>query len=364
MNDRRRVDRLLRQVIADQALDLAGLTVYTEAASGPYLYTPILAALAGAERVFALAADSRFGRRDTVRAHTNDAAAHWQVADTVSVVFAKERADVAQSDIITNSGFVRPIDRTMIEWMKPTAVVPLMWEPWEFREGDLDLAACVERDVVVMGTDEGRPPHDLYPYAGFLGIKLLFELGLEAFRCRTILLGGGDGLGRSIATHFARLRLDVAWFSETEPDTRHYSELPQFVASEGADYDAIILAEHKSDRLLLGDAGLIPCAAVRAANPAMAIGVISGKVDSEALRTSGLRVFPEVIQPFGTMTYQPYALGPRPVLELYAAGLKVGEVVARARLQGLSSAEARLYAAAHSPALDVSPRHLHEARQR
>ena len=64
---------------------------------------------------------------------------------------------VAQADIITNSGHVRPIDAEMIGWMKPTAVIPLMYEAWEFRDADLDLAACQRRGIVVAGTNERHP---------------------------------------------------------------------------------------------------------------------------------------------------------------------------------------------------------------
>ena len=48
-------------------LDLTQLVVYTEAASGTYLHTPILAACAGAERVYALARDSSYGSAADVR---------------------------------------------------------------------------------------------------------------------------------------------------------------------------------------------------------------------------------------------------------------------------------------------------------
>jgi hypothetical protein len=69
--EERRVRRLLPRLTT--GLDLAGLTVYTEAASGPYLWPPLLAALAGA-RVTALAADTRFHRAGDAAAATAAAA--------------------------------------------------------------------------------------------------------------------------------------------------------------------------------------------------------------------------------------------------------------------------------------------------
>ena len=66
MTVERRAARLLRQAIADYGLDLSGLTVFTEAASGPYLHTPILAALAGAEKVYAQTANSAYASRRSI----------------------------------------------------------------------------------------------------------------------------------------------------------------------------------------------------------------------------------------------------------------------------------------------------------
>ena len=54
------------------------------------------------------------------------------------------------------------------------------------------------------------------------------------------------------------------------------------------------------------------------------------------LQKSNLDYFPKNIMPFGVLTHQPYNLGPRPVLELFAAGVKVGEQMARCRISGMS----------------------------
>lgn len=59
--DEHRVGRLMKAAIETFELDLAGLTVLTEAATGYCALTPVLAAVAGADRVLALARDSRHG---------------------------------------------------------------------------------------------------------------------------------------------------------------------------------------------------------------------------------------------------------------------------------------------------------------
>jgi hypothetical protein len=346
-----RIDRILRGLIRDLAIDLSGLTVYTEAASGAYLHTPILAAVAGAEHVFALTRDSRFGKKEDVEAATYAAADAWGVRDRITVRFSKEPGDIGRSDMFTNSGFVRPIDAAMVAHMKPTAVVPLMWETWEFRSTDLDLDACRANGILVMGTHEGDPPLSMYEYGGFFAMKLLFDLGLEGHKTRVLLLGGGAGLGIVIARQFRAIGIEVEWFAREE-GARPFEDVTAHFRDEGDRYDLILVAEHAVPIQLLGREGLLTYDDITRVNPGVRIGIISGNVDAEGLAQSGLAYWPKVAQPFGTMWYQAYELGPRPTLELYAGGLKVGEAMARARLRGLSLEDARSYAIANSPAMD------------
>jgi hypothetical protein len=347
-----RLDNILRKCVEEYGLNLDSLTVLTEAASGAYLYTPVLAALAGAKKVYAFSEDSRFGTKEVIRQQTLEAAERLGVEKIIDVIFSKTKPIVGACDIITNSGFVRPITREMVSWMKPTAVIPLMWEPWEFRDADLDFRACQESRILVMGTDESQPPLSMYSCGFYLAMKLLFELGLEGYKTRTLLLGGGNGLGKSIYQRFKQLEMDIAWFAKDEPHVRVFDDLPQHFSAHGSEYDLILVAEHEHDICLLGENGYLSYSQIREANPAMCIGIISGIVDIDGLQNSGLQYYPKRIQPFRYMSYQPYDLGPRPVLELYAAGLKVGQAMARARLAGATVEQAAAIAIENSAAMD------------
>lgn len=348
----RRVDRILRKCIQDFGLNLSGLVVFTEAATGPYLYSPILTALAGAAKVYAIGGNSRFGDREYVRQQTLKAASRRGVADEVQVVFEKTKDEIQQSDIITNTGFVRPINRQVISWLKPTAVVPLMWETWEFRDSDLDLQACRDFGIVVMGTDEAKPPLSMHRYSGFMAMKLLFELGLEGYKTKVLFLGGRQSLGGSIYRHFTQIGVEITWFSNSEKESLPYTQLSGHFWQNGSEYDAIILAEHADNTCLLGKNGLLTYEQIHQVNPAICIGVIAGNIDIEGLKYSGLHFFPKELYPFGYMSYQPYYLGPLPVLELYAAGLKVAEAMARGRLKGMTIEKTKEYALKNSPAMD------------
>lgn len=343
--------RIAAEFIERMELDLRGLTVLTEAASGPYLHTPLTAALAGAERVLALTRDSEHGATVDVAAETRRAADEWAVGDRVEVGSVRRPEWFAAADVVTNSGFVRPIDAEAIASMKPTAVIPLMWETWEFRADDIDLDACRERGILVMGTCETRPPCDMRPYSGDLAEQLLAdELGIET-GVRVALLGGNAALGVPIHERLTERGFAVTWFAN-EPGARPYSELGPHMHANARDFDVVLVAEHEDPRVLLGPEGAVVPAELAAQNPDLQIGVIAGNVDADALDAAGLLYRPRRIRPFGIETYETYRLGPRPVLELYAAGLKVGEAMARARLDGAGLAEAARLALASSPAMD------------
>ena len=339
-HEARRVDALIPRVIQATRLDLSGLAVFTEAASGPYLWPPLLAARAGARRVYALARDSRHHHADDVQAATE------RLGEGIEVVRDKTR--IGDADIVTNSASLRPITADDIARMKPTAALPLMWETWEFRDDDLDLEACREHGILVLGTVEDRPPCDMVQYLRPLAVRLLFELGLEVHGTSVVLLGGQSMPGRALERYLRELGCVVEAFSAPGDGGRPYEELETHLRSHH--HDAVIVAEHVLDDLLLGDGGHASTEALLAAN--VRIGVIAGGVDADGLREAGLLVAPAEVRGPGYMSLDPSALGPRPVLELYAAGLAVGAAATRARLDGLDVAEAAARAIATSPAMD------------
>src|SRR5712692_5740796 len=127
---------LMEAAIERCRLDLSGAVVFTEAASGPYVVTPLLAALAGAKKVFALARTTGYGSREDVASQTFELADLFGGRGRIEIVSEKSFDVLRQADIVTNSGHLRPLDAKTIRALKPTAVIPLMYEAWEFREDD------------------------------------------------------------------------------------------------------------------------------------------------------------------------------------------------------------------------------------
>lgn len=342
--------QLLRELVAQFDLSLDGLNVYTEAASGHYAYGPVLAALAGAKHVTAQVRNSRFGSAQDIVSITRQLAASYGVGDVIECVDRRSFPHLARADIVTNSGHVRPIDRELIDALKPTAVIPLMWETWEFRESDFDLARCRERGILVLGTNERADPCDMRQFIGLSGLKLLLELGYDGGA--VLVLGNSPLPGATLVDTFRRLGLKVTWVSDDPAADMPYCDLGSHFAAQGIKYTHLLVAEHHNSTLLLGQGGLLHFELITSINPSLQIGLMCGNVDAMGLRASGLQFLPELIAPFGFMSYQPAALGPRPVLTLYAAGLKVGEQMARARLSGQQPGQAAYSAMQESPAMD------------
>ena len=81
-----RARKLMRDIIQKEKLCLEGLTVFTEAATGPYKYNAIIAALSGADKVYALANDSKFASKNEVQRITMEEASAAQVQNVVEVI--------------------------------------------------------------------------------------------------------------------------------------------------------------------------------------------------------------------------------------------------------------------------------------
>jgi len=123
-------------------LDLSGKVVLTEAATGAYIVTPVIAALAGAE-VYAFTKDTRYGTVADVRKQTNELVDLFSDKKlNVTIIDKLTPEIIAKADIITNSGHLRPLNNEKLQHSKKGVVIPLMYEAWEWRDADLDIEFC------------------------------------------------------------------------------------------------------------------------------------------------------------------------------------------------------------------------------
>ncbi len=332
----KRIEKLIGDAIDTYNLDLSGLTVLTEAASGNYVVTPLIAALAGSDRVFAITQDSKYGKAVDIRTFTLELAQRWGVEDRIEVISDKSPSILSQVDIVTNLGFVRPVDKNMIAHLKPTAVLPLMWETWEFREADVDLSECRRAGITVLGTNEREPRLDLFTYVGYLALKLAFELEIEVYRSKVVVVGSGV-FGESSVSVFGKLEVDVKYIDLSASDN---SLETKSAKSTLRDADLVVLVEHHSPVCLIGSEGQITVEELLILNPHLSIVHIAGNINREEIDNAAIPCIPQKSAAPGHMSVTTDYLGPKPVIALHSAGLKVGEAMARARLAGLDPIEA------------------------
>ena len=331
----KRIEKLIDDAIDTYDLDLSGLTVFTEAASGNYVVTPLIAALAGSVQVFAITRDSIYGKAVDVREFTLELAQKWGIGNRIEVVSDKTPSILSQVDIVTNLGFVRPIDKEVIAHLKPTAVLPLMWETWEFREADLDLAECRRLGIMVLGTNERTVELDFFTYVGYLAVKLAFELEIEIYRSKVVVVGSGP-FGESCVETFDKLEAKLKYIDLSAGDSLD-TESAKFTLR---DTDLVVLVEHRNSVCLIGSEGQMTVNELLALSPHVSIVHVAGNINREEIDNAAIPCLPQKSAAPGYMSVTTDYLGPKPVIALHTAGLKVGEAMARTRLAGLNPIEA------------------------
>lgn len=331
----------MRKAVQAFGLALSPYRVLTEAASGHFALTPLIAAEAGAARVYALARDSEYGSACEVGEALLVLARAWGLAGRVEVLYSRDDDRLGAADIVTNLGAVRPIDAALLDRLKPLVAVPLMWETWEFRQQDLDLAQCRLRGIPVLGTDERHPDLQIFGYLGPVAMRLLHQLDIEVFRSSVAVIGGGK-FAEAVQQALAAAGAAVARIEACD------------LAGPGARCvlaaaDAAVVIEHHDRRLLIGAEGAITAQALQSINPSLAIAHVCGGVRQVDLDGAGLRYAPATLAPAGYMSVSTAHAGPRPVVDLHAAGLRVGQDMAQALGQGLRGLQAEEWALAHCP---------------
>jgi len=299
----RRIDRL--------KLDLSGLNVVTEAATGAYACTAVIAAMAGA-RVHACARDTaRHGSAADAISATRDLARMAGVETRISFSLGIPPGALHDCDILTNSGRIRPITRSMVDALPAKSLIALMFEAWEFRGTDLDLDACRDHGVRIAAVNEHHPDVAVFPFLGPLCVRLLGDAGMQIARRRIAILCDNP---------FAPFLLDG--LSAAGADVGLFGCLAQFTRER---WDAVVLALLPCDTPL----GWSDLAFIAERAPGALLAQFWGDIDREAASALGMRVCPAAEPGRGHMGILLNRLGHEPIVRLQAGGLKAAEIVWR-----------------------------------
>ena len=181
--------RLIRRAIERTRLDLKGLRVLTEASVGYRRITPVIAALAGADEVYAVGRDTVAASRKEAEEQTAYLAELARVGARIKLLSTRLQAPLDTVDIVTDLPGVRPIDESIVRNVAETAAVTLMRGAAHWRGGDVDVATCRRHGVAVAGVDEEAVGLHRYPPLAVLAA--LLDLGVEVAGSTVVVAGDG-----------------------------------------------------------------------------------------------------------------------------------------------------------------------------
>lgn len=323
----------LRKRVESLNLNLEGKVVLTEAATGAYVVTPILAALAGA-KVFAFAKTTRYGTADEVFDKTKKVYQDCNHSLDITFIDSITPEVVAQSDIITNSGHLRPLNKEKLQHAKDDVVIPLMYEAWEWRDADMDIEYIRQRNFKVGATNERHPEVDVFNFLGDMAVKQIFDAGLCLYKNKFILISNND-FGPHIAKVVAKMCDSIGVIDKPENRHKYQFENVEWIGTfpevripaKYKDAEAVIFTAYPFDDIWIGDNHQpISLEDIRSGLYHPYILRYAGDVDTKVLDAAGIRYFPEDVPP-GHMGILPSAIGYDPIIRLQAGGLKVGEAL-------------------------------------
>lgn len=313
----RRALVLIEQTIQNLDLDLSGVKVLTEVGSDYYKFLPIIAGLAGAQNVFAWTRDSRFGKAKNIIERCQELLDHVGLKSSVQFFDGEINFDhLRHADLITNSGFLRPLDEEKLKHCKDTVVIPLMFEKWEIRPEDINLEYCQKNHIKVAGTSESHPDIQVFQYVGPLAIKMAMEAGFEILGNK-ICVWSDDDFGDEATKAFyklgAREVIQTTNFQEliSQVDqmdfvfVADYSESRTYFSNDFFDLDQIIKINSN-----LGMIHLYGC-----------LNYLEYKNKMHGM------IYPEKDGAEKVMSFSLGHVGHNPIIKLQTAGLKVGELM-------------------------------------
>lgn len=316
-----RAKKIISNTIEYLQLDLSGLTILTEVGTGLFNYTPIIAQIAGAKKVYAFAKDSSYGTAAEAINACNKKLRHYNL-DKEIIEFASNILPdhfISNAQIVTNSGNLRPLDKNKLKLFTPNTVIPLMYEKWELRESDLDVQFCKEKNIEIAGTWENYPSLEIFNYCKNLIIKIVFEAGFEV-KSNKIIVWSNDHFGDLAVEGFNQLGAKQVVLVNKASDL--YENLNET--------DFIFFCNYKSEeKLIASKNAIIDTKKIKDKNAGVSIIHLCGDIDNEHLKKEAINVFPDKKGYAVRMTYTLAHLGISPTLLLLTAGLKVGESLSK-----------------------------------
>lgn len=310
-------------------LNLEGLNILTEAATYNYSVTSVIAALGGAKAVFAIAKDSIYGTIKDILNHVLFLASYLKVQDKIKIIQSINDIDLRNINVVTNSGFVRPIDKNIINKLESGNLILLMYEPWEFRDIDIDLQLCKEKKISVWGINESNRKLNIFYYLGYAVLDILLNNHILPFISKILLIGFPLMIGKI----YKILRLNN--YKVFKVVDYNFKIDEKFLSK----FDSIIVAENIRNNLIIGNSkdSFINVKYIK--NDCFVLH-IAGNVDFSKV---DFKYFPININKFPYMSIRADYLSYKILSRLQFANFKVAQGFFLAKKMGLSVFERKQF---------------------
>lgn len=316
-NQKNRIIRVIKQEIETLDLNLNGFNVITELGSNGYMLGPIIANLAGAKKVTTLTKDSFFGNSEDII--KNFKTIFFENVNQKSIKLKKKLSDsdYIEADIVTNTGFIRPINTRVIDKLNPSSVIPLMYDKWEIRKDDIDILTCTNKGIKVSGTNESLGKYPIFDFCGILATKMVLENGFE-IKENNIIVWSGDNFGSIIKKQFEDLGAKKVVM------TNDFT----VVLKNIHDLDFILIADYEETREY-GTKSFFDFVKLKELNLDISFIHLYGNINYDKLKEKQLNIYPMKNGYSKKMTFALDHVGIIPLIKLITASFKVAECLLR-----------------------------------
>lgn len=306
-----------------QLTDGAGYRVLTEAATGAYASTAVIAAVAGME-VHALSRGSQWGTSIEAVSQTEQLRLEVErLSGKIPTINYISRSSLPEKiDIVMNCGAVRPIDASIAEAMSSHSCVALMFEDWELRESDIQLEELKRRSIPIIATRETHPKLNIFHWVGLASIELINRCVEKPSEKNILILSNSpfhDNIKKALEANFSNIvsspnyQLDFPKISQW---------LQNFLRSPaGKMVDGIFSCVYPFDKALLGIGSKYEIDLTEFTNQEGRFLVrLCGGVGRELLEQN-IAIYPAHLAP-GHMAILLSEIGWEPILRLQAGSLR------------------------------------------
>lgn len=312
--------KLIKEMIYVTGLNLTGMTVLTELASNDFMFTPIIAKLAGASKVTVWGKDTRYGKSVLLEKRLRKLCSDFAISPIDKFSHNnRPLSDITQAHIITNSGMLRPLDSEFLSYVQPeTSVIPLMYDAWEIRTKDADFQTIKNRKIRVCGVNEYVSDFEVFKYVGPLAAKMALSAGYEILG-NSILIWSDDEFGFQAKDFFEIMSAKQVLM------TTDLVKAKEFLREA----DFIFFCNYSETReLVSNNFGALFCPSdLQQGEFDTGVVHLYGALDSEKLINASFNVFPRSSGCERVMSMTLADLGSVPVLRLLVASLRAAQEV-------------------------------------